>query len=161
MSVTVGHSTTPCSIRRADAGDAAPLTDLMHASQAYRGRYVAMIEGYRITADQISRDQVFVAVVHGRIVGFYSLVLGERAELDLMFVADAWQGSGVGRQLFAHMVAQAFSHGAATVRIVSHPPAVAFYKRQGARSVGCQAASGRVSWEREVLSLPVVAPSPP
>ncbi|MFB9392245.1 GNAT family N-acetyltransferase [Streptomyces coeruleoprunus] len=139
-------------IRRATAQDAARLTALVRGSGAYRGTYASIISGYRVTADYIARHRVFVAVdATGRVVGFYALVL-EPPELDLAFVADDAQGTGVGRLLVRHMIAQAREAGLAEVRVVAHPPAEAFYRRMGAERVGTVAPSPpRVTWERPEL----------
>lgn len=150
----------PFAIRRAVAADAPSLTQLMHASSAYRGPYAAILQGYAISAEQIARDQVHLAAdAQGRVLGFYSLTVpagAEReAELDLMFVADAGQGSGLGARLFDHMRATARDGGAAAVKIVSHPPAEGFYARMGARRIGSILPGGRVDWPRPLLSLPI------
>jgi len=141
-------------IRRASAADAPALTDLMQASSAYQGEYARILDGYRVTPEQISRDLIFLAEESGRLLGFYSLMLGEEPELDLMFVADNTQGLGLGRQLFEHMRVEARERGIPVVKIVSHPPSVDFYRRMGAELIGAKPPSGtRVTWERPVLTL--------
>lgn len=141
-------------IRRATASDAAGLTDLMYAASAYQGEYASILRGYRITPEQISRDLIFLAETSGQLLGFYSLMLGEEPELDLMFVADDAQGTGVGRQLIEHMRREARARGIRAVTIVSHPPSVGFYQRLGAVLTGIKPPAGdRVTWERPVLTL--------
>jgi GNAT superfamily N-acetyltransferase len=139
-------------IRRAAASDAERLTSLVQGSGAYRGAYAAMVSGYRVTADYVARHRVFVAVdAADRLLGFYSLVL-EPPELDLAFVADEAQGTGVGRLLVEHMLRQAGEAGLTEVRVVSHPPAERFYRRLGAERVGTVAPSPpKVAWERPEL----------
>jgi GNAT superfamily N-acetyltransferase len=143
-------------IRRAVAQDAEPLTVLIQQSSAYRGRYASIIAGYRVTPDYIARQHVFVAVgAAGRALGFYALV-PEPPELDLAFVADDAQGTGVGRLLIEHMLDQARRAGLAEVRVVSHPPAEQFYRRLGAERVGMvPPAPPRVTWERPELRFTV------
>lgn len=143
-------------IRRATAGDADRLTALMQASSAYQGRYASILDGYRVTADYITRHLVFVAADEaGRPIGFYSLVL-QPPELDLAFVADDAQGTGLGRRLVEHMIGQAREAGLAEVRVVSHPPAEGFYRRMGAERVGTLAPSPpKVAWERPDLRFTV------
>lgn len=150
-------SAPPPVIRRASAADAPMLTQLMHASGAYQGRYAAILQGYAISPAQVARDQVYLAAdAAGRVLGFYSLAgLGQDAELDLMFVADAGQGTGLGARLFEHMRATARDSGIRAVRIVSHPPAEGFYLRMGARRIGTMLPGGRVDWPRPLLSLPI------
>ncbi|WP_368911193.1 GNAT family N-acetyltransferase [Taklimakanibacter deserti] len=141
-------------IRRASATDALALTDLMRASSTYEGEYARILDGYRVTPEQISRDLIFLAEASGRLLGFYSLMLGEEPELDLMFVADDMQGTGLGRQLFEHMRDEARQRGIPLVRIVSHPLSVGFYRRMGAELIGTKPPSPpRVTWERPVLTL--------
>jgi GNAT superfamily N-acetyltransferase len=147
----------PFIIRRAGAADAPTLTQLMHASRAYQGPYAAILQGYAISREQIARDQVHLAAgADGQVLGFYSLTgLGQEVELDLMFVADAGQGTGLGARLFDHMRATARACGASAVKIVSHPPAEGFYLRMGARRIGTMLPGGRVGWPRPLLSLAI------
>jgi GNAT superfamily N-acetyltransferase len=141
-------------IRRATAADASRLTDLMQSSSAYDGEYARILNGYRVTPEQICRDLIFLAETGNRLLGFYSLMLSEEPELDLMFVADETQGTGLGRRLFEHMQKQARERGIPAVRIVSHPPSVGFYLSMGAKMVGLKPPSGtRVTWERPVLTM--------
>ena len=140
-------------IRKAIASDAPALTALMHASAAYQGHYAAILDGYAVTPAQIARDLVFLAHERDDLWGFYSLTLLPEPELDLMFVADEAQGTGLGRWLIQHLRTIATARGIAAIRIVSHPPAEGFYRRMGAERIGPQPPSGRVSWERPILKL--------
>ena len=143
-------------IRRAIAPDLAALNELMRQSSAYRGKYSAILEGYSVTPEQLATDDVYVLEEARKILGFYSLInIASSPELDLMFVADESQGKQIGATLFAHMKQKAVSLGANEVKIVSHPPAEAFYVRMGAEKVGVKAPSGRVTWERPILLLRV------
>jgi len=150
------HSEDEMLIRRALTNDAEALTQLMHASEAYRGKYASILDGYRVSAEQIRTDEVFVCLEHGEIVGFYSLnSLDTIPELDLMFIADGCQGNGVGMQLFSHMKLRALELGVASIKIISHPPAEGFYKRMGAKNVGTKESSSKVTWERPILELQI------
>ncbi|MEI5103452.1 GNAT family N-acetyltransferase [Streptomyces sp. PmtG] len=139
-------------IRRAAAPDAEHLTALMRRSSAYQGAYASMVSDYQVTAGYLARHRVFVAVDAGdRPLGFYALVV-EPPELDLAFVADEAQGTGIGRLLMEHMLGEARAAGLASVRVVSHPPAEAFYRRLGGERVGTVAPSPpKVPWERPEL----------
>ncbi|MGW6776377.1 GNAT family N-acetyltransferase, partial [Streptomyces sp. NPDC055037] len=137
-----GMAGATVSVRRATARDARRLTRLVRGSRAYEGPYAPMIAGYRVGPDYIETHRVFVAVATGavttgqaagnaeadaartdeRLLGFYALVL-DPPELDLMFVADAAQGLGIGRRLVEHMTDEARGAGLDAVRVVSHPPA--------------------------------------
>jgi len=140
-------------IRRATAADAEALNVLMRSSLTYSGMFAAMLIAYVVSPEQIARDEIFVAQGRGQLLGFYSLIVGEAVELDLMFVGDAAQGKGVGNALFRHMRDRARALGASHVKIVSHPPSLGFYERMGAQRVGVQQAAGRITWTRPVLQL--------
>ncbi|MFJ5266726.1 GNAT family N-acetyltransferase [Streptomyces sp. NPDC088387] len=144
-------------IRRAVAPDAEHLTTLIQESSAYRGEYASIISGYKVTADYIARHRVFVAAdAVDRLLGFDALVV-EPPELDLAFVADSAQGTGIGRLLIEHMLGQARQVGLTDVRVVSHPPAEEFYRRLGAERVGTVAPSPpKVAWERPELRFTTV-----
>lgn len=142
-------------IRRAAASDAGRLTRLVRRSRAYQGPYAPMVERYRIGPDYIEAHRVFVAADSGtdRVLGFYALLL-DPPELDLMFVADAAQGRGVGRLLVGHLREEARRAGLTDVRIVSHPPAEGFYRSVGAEQVGTvRADPPAVMWDRPEFLL--------
>ncbi|MEV4502734.1 GNAT family N-acetyltransferase [Streptomyces klenkii] len=140
-------------IRRATAADATHLTQLVRGSGAYRGGYAAMVADYEVTAEYVAAHEVYVAEgTDGRLLGFYALLLGPPAELDLMFVADDAQGLGVGRRLATHMRERARAAGLASVRVVSHPPSEGFYRSVGAVRVGTVPATlPAITWERPEL----------
>ena len=142
-------------IRRASAADAPALNAIVHGSASHKGEYAPMLDGYEITAEQIARDEIWLAEEGGETAGFYSLMLGATPELDLLFVADSAHGRGLGRLLMDHMRGVASAHGVAAVKIVSHPPSADFYRRIGALDVGYAYPMGRVTWVRPILSLPI------
>ncbi|WP_405811412.1 GNAT family N-acetyltransferase [Streptomyces sp. NBC_00210] len=144
-------------IRRATARDAKRLTRLVRRSRAYEGPYAPMIAGYRVGPDYLETHSVFVAVGEDGIpLGFYALILSP-PELDLLFVADAAQGLGIGRLLIEHMVGGARDAGIEAVRVVSHPPAEGFYLSVGAQRIGTVRANPpAVLWDRPELAIPIV-----
>ena len=97
---------------------------------------------------------MFLAERDGALAGFYSLILQDEPELDLMFVADTAQATGIGTLLIGHLRDEARRLGISTIQIVSHPPSVGFYQRMGATIVGLQAPADKAAWERPILSLP-------
>ncbi|NDL57353.1 GNAT family N-acetyltransferase [Phytoactinopolyspora mesophila] len=149
-------------IRRATRRDARRITTLIHSSSAYHGQYASILWDYRVTGEYLDRHEVFVATDRGgRLLGFYALLL-DPPELDLAFVADDAQGSGLGRALIEHMIAQAHAAGLPTVRVVSHPPAEMFYRRLGAERIGTVAARPpAVPWERPELEFRIHAAEAP
>ncbi|MDR6975983.1 GNAT superfamily N-acetyltransferase [Streptomyces sp. 3330] len=154
-------------IRRAVARDAKRLTRLVRGSRSYEGPYAPMVAGYRVGPDYIETHRVFVAVAadeqHSPVLGFYSLVLAP-PELDLLFVADAAQGRGIGRLLVAHMKSEARAAELDRVLVVSHPPAEGFYRTAGAVRTGTAPANPpAVVWDRprfEFLIPPATATAP-
>ncbi|MCP3803639.1 GNAT family N-acetyltransferase [Allokutzneria sp. A3M-2-11 16] len=145
-------------IRPARAADAEAITELVHASSAYQGSYASILDGYAVSGAQVEATVTFVAEDDvGAVVGCYSLVPGN-AELDLLFVADAAQGTGLGARLVQHMLERARDLGLREVRVVSHPPAEGFYLRTGARRVGVVPAKPpKVPYERPELRWNLVA----
>ena len=146
-------------IRRAAAADVGALNAIVHGSESHKGDYSPMLDGYAITVEQIARDEMHVAADANAVLGFYSLMLGETAELDLLFVADAAQGRGLGRRLMGHMRALAAERGVTSVKIVAHPPASDFYRSMGAIDAGYAYPMGRVTWVRPILMLPIAPAS--
>jgi GNAT superfamily N-acetyltransferase len=140
------------SVRRAVPADLVTINGITRASSSYQGDYQAMVQGIEVTPETLERDHCFVAVEGGQVLGYYSLML-DPPDLDLMFVADAAQGRGVGRLLIEHLRTHARGLGIDAVRIVSHPPAATFYERMGAVRVGTKPAQGRATWDRPVLRL--------
>ena len=133
------------------------LTALVRGSDAYRGKYASALVDYRVTADYIELHRVFVAVDRDGhdLLGFYGLVL-DPPDLDMLFVDNGAQRSGVGRLLVEHMIGQARGAGLESVRVVSHPDAELFYRRMGARRVGTiPPKPPKVTWERPELQFAV------
>jgi GNAT superfamily N-acetyltransferase len=159
--MSIATHTADILIRRANQGDRHRLTELMHSSSAYRGKYAAILAGYEISNEQVENDLMYVAEHRHQLMGFFSLTnLRNNPELDLMFVSDHAQGKGVGRLLFDHMLTVAGENGITRIHIVAHPPAEQFYLRMGASRSGTKEAAGRVSWARPVLSLEINKPRP-
>jgi GNAT superfamily N-acetyltransferase len=74
----------------------------------------------------------FVADADGRAIAFSSLVPGEPAVLDDLWVEPEWIGKGVGRRLFAAVADRAAELGASRLEWEAEPHAVGFYARLGA-----------------------------
>lgn len=135
-------------ITRATPAQAGSLTALMHSSSAYHGDYASILDGYSVTPAYIETNPTFAATTGDELLGFYAL-LEKPPELDILFVADAAQGLGIGRRLVTHMLAEARTRGIRTVRVVSHPPALPFYLRMGARRTGTiPPRPPKVAWAR-------------
>lgn len=142
-------------LSRADPAQAGALTALVHASSAYRGDYASILDGYEITPGYIAANLTFTATKGDELLGFYGL-LADPPELDILVVADRAQGLGIGSRLVSHMLAEARERALGSVRVVSHPPALAFYLRMGARRTGTiPARPPKVRWDRPELRFDV------
>ena len=147
-------ASTDTVIREARDADCDALTALMLRSRAYQGRYHAIIAAYPVTSEMVAAGGVWLVEESGSLAGFYRLDIAS-AELDLMFVDDAFQGGGIGRMLIEHARSLSASNGLHHIRIVSHPPAVDFYRRMGAVDVGTSKATSAGGWDRPILQLAV------
>lgn len=145
-------------IRRATVADLPALDALMRGVSAYQGDYAPMLEGYAMTPDQFDRDICFLAEAAGRPLGFYSLITEGEPELDLMFVDETTQGTGLGARLFQHMADQARAAAIDAVKIIANPPAEGFYRRMGAERIGTRQPKGRVTWAQPILYLRLSQP---
>jgi N-acetylglutamate synthase-like GNAT family acetyltransferase len=128
-------------IRAARPDEAAFISDLAVRSKAYWGYDEEFLAGSRIQLavrpDEVARRRVTVAERDGVVVGFYALE-GDPpvGVLDLMFVDPDHLRAGVGRQLFAHVVATARAAGLTAFTIDSDPFAEDFYLTMGAIRTG-------------------------
>jgi GNAT superfamily N-acetyltransferase len=77
------------------------------------------------------RARVAVAA-DGRIVGFVTpLDVGDRLELEDLFVDPEWMKRGVGRALVADVVETARQRGFSQIVVIANPHALAFYEKVG------------------------------
>jgi len=139
-------------IRKAELTDLGKINQLMQNSEAYRGEYFAMLDGYAITPSHLDQDLFYLAEDNNVLLGFYSLIL-DPPELDHLFVANEAQGLGIGAALFKHLRELLVTHHIKNLKIISHPPALEFYKKMGAKQVGWQEAKGKITWRRPVLEF--------
>src|SRR5882724_8353009 len=128
-------------IRRASTEESDTLTQIAHDAKRHWGYPEHWIKHWEsdltITAEFISNNQVYVADQAGEIQGFYALSVDHnQAELEHMWVAPAYIGTGVGKELFLHSMETATSMNIREVQISSDPNASGFYERMGARKVG-------------------------
>jgi ribosomal protein S18 acetylase RimI-like enzyme len=129
------------SIRRARPADAAALTRIAHAAKRHWGYPEKLIRLWRadlsVSPEMIAADPVYCAARDGDIAGFYALSGdGTTREIEHMWVDPRYIGSGIGRQLFAHLLRRLRSMRVARLKIASDPNAEGFYRHMGARRVG-------------------------
>ena len=77
------------------------------------------------------RTRVAVAT-GGQVVGFATtLIAGDAAELDDLFVDPGWMRRGIGRALVLDAIAIARDRGASRVEVTANPHALVFYESVG------------------------------
>jgi GNAT superfamily N-acetyltransferase len=145
-------------IRRANPADTRNLRRMMATSNGYeRPEARAMIE--RFAAGWFVPEtghEIWVLEYGFQPAGFYQLTPHYRdQELDLFFTDDAFQGKGLGRRLFEHMLERAGLLSAETVIIKSNPEAADFYRRMGAVDIGVDPPGEEITWERPKLAFPL------
>jgi GNAT superfamily N-acetyltransferase len=128
-------------VRRARPDEAASLTELAFRSKAHWGYDREFMQAcratLRVSAKLISRADVYVAEVEGRVDGFYSLTPWHSdLELYHFFVDPPAMGNGVGRRLWDDAVRRASERGYARLLIQSDPFAEGFYLNLGAERIG-------------------------
>lgn len=128
-------------IRRARPDEAGALTELAHAAKRYWGYPENWIEHWKadltITADFIGNNEVYVAMIDGKLAGCCALVLSEaQAELEHMWVNPEFMGNGVGKALFMRVKERAKDLNVPVLDISADPNAEGFYERMGATRIG-------------------------
>ncbi len=133
-------------IRAAAAPDADALTALARRSKAAWGYPPEMTARFAaeltVTPELIAQGHTFVAQCPdgGPVLGFYELaMLGDgQAEIGFMFIDPAHMRAGIGRALWAHMVAHAASQDVRVIEIDADPNAAGFYRAMGAVDRGAR-----------------------
>jgi N-acetylglutamate synthase-like GNAT family acetyltransferase len=127
-------------IRPASVDEAPVLTRIAHDAKRHWGYPEHWIRHWEsdltISADFIRDNHVYVAEEDGEIQGFYALsVIGDRAELEHMWVTPARIGTGVGKDLFLDAMERAAALNVKAVEILADPNAAGFYKHMGATQI--------------------------
>ena len=128
-------------IRRASSEDITALTQIAHDAKRYWGYPENWIKHWQeeltISPDYLATNQVFLAEKDDQILGFYALIIRqEKAELDHLWVAPEYIGSGVGKELFVHAMQSAARRNVSEIEILSDPNAEGFYRKMGAHRIG-------------------------
>ena len=127
--------------RRARPDESAVITDLALRSKrrwGYDEAFMAAAHAdMQITPELIASAVTVVAERDGVLLGCYVLsVEPEGPTLHDLWVEPAVIGTGVGAELWKHMLASARQAAFRSVRIVSDPNAAGFYARMGAQRIG-------------------------
>jgi GNAT superfamily N-acetyltransferase len=129
----------PTTLRRAGAGDADAIRDLVAAAYEHYtpliGRTpIPMLTDY---ATAIEQHQVWVLGASGAIVGVIELVShDDHLWIDNVAILPAWQGRGLGRRLLAHAEGEARRQSLPELRLLTNERYVeniAIYTRYGYR----------------------------
>jgi GNAT superfamily N-acetyltransferase len=128
-------------IRSASPDEAATLTTIALDAKRYWGYPEHWIKHWEsdltITPEFIRDNHVYVDEADGEIRGFYALcVVGNKADLEHMWVRPEAIGTGVGKELFLDAMERAAKLNVEAVEIASDPNAAGFYKRMGATQIG-------------------------
>lgn len=128
-------------IRRARPSEAEVLTAIAHAAKRhwkYPEDWIAQWKPeLTITAEFITQNEIFVALVDNHIAGCCALVLtGSLAEIEHMWMRPEHMGAGVGRALFTHAKQRAEKRGAQVLELSADPNAEGFYAHMGAEIIG-------------------------
>ncbi len=132
-------------IIKAPASSAATISALAVRSKAHWGYSDDFIQA--VTAElsysetELLKHLTYLAQIEQQTVGFYQLVAlhSSEVELEALFVEPDHIGTGIGRALFEHAVAQARRAGYQRMHIQSDPYAADFYTQQGCVQVGAKA----------------------
>jgi len=118
-------------IRLARAEERQALEDLQRraslANDTDREALLAHPDAIELPAEQIAREQVFVAEADGDVFGFVALVDGD---LDGLFVEPQLWGRGIGKALVETAVHEARRKGL-SVTVIANPAALGFYQKCG------------------------------
>jgi GNAT superfamily N-acetyltransferase len=128
-------------ISPASIDDAPTLTRIALQAKSYWGYPEHWITHWKddltITPEFIRDNHVYVIEDEGEVKGFYALcVVGNRAELEHMWVTPASIGTGIGKTLFLDAMDRAASLEVGSVELSADPNAAGFYRRMGATQIG-------------------------
>ena len=128
-------------IRKASPEDSATLTQIALDAKRHWGYPEHWIKHWEsdltITREFISNNHVYVAEFGGEIRGFYALcAIGDKAELEHMWVSPAHIGTGIGKDLFLDAMERAAKMNVSHIELSADPNAAGFYEHMGARKVG-------------------------
>jgi N-acetylglutamate synthase-like GNAT family acetyltransferase len=130
-------------IRPARRDEAAALSELCARSKVvwgYDGAFMALARAaLEVKPEEIAAGDVWVAEADGVVAGVAALAAAEAPDtLDLakLFVMPGRLRRGIGRALFAHVIAVARHRGARHLTILADPNAAGFYEASGAVAIG-------------------------
>ena len=131
------------SFRRARASEAVAIRELIVRSMGHWEHAPAYLQEARelmsLSAEDLERDEAWLAMVDGEVVGFYRLSrAGENAEIEEFHLEPAWIGCGIGRAMFEHAVPQGRRIGARWMTWTTEANALGFYLHMGGEVTGTE-----------------------
>jgi GNAT superfamily N-acetyltransferase len=128
-------------IRPATSNEAPSLTQIALEAKRYWGYPEHWIKHWEsdltISPEFITGNQVYVFESDGEIRGFYALSVNQTdAELEHMWVAPQYIGTGIGKELFLDAMNRAATFNVNEVQFTADPNAAGFYERMGAKKIG-------------------------
>ena len=128
-------------IRRSLPEEASTLSAIAKQAKQYWGYPEHWIQHWEndltVSEDFVRNNHVYVAERDQQICGFYALSInGSQAELEHMWVAPAYIGSGVGKELFLDAMDRSTTMKVNRIDITADPNAAGFYERMGATRTG-------------------------
>jgi N-acetylglutamate synthase-like GNAT family acetyltransferase len=90
--------------------------------------------------EMLANNEVFVAELAGRIVGFATIIAheGNDAEIEGLFVEPSEWRSGIGRALVHQLEVEAVAWGASRLHVLANRNALGFYEAVGFTIIGEQ-----------------------
>ena len=148
-------------IRRATTDDVATLTNIAHDAKRYWGYPEHWIKHWEseltISNDFVNANDVYLMAGDDDVRGFYALaVRNDKAELEHLWVAPKYIGTGVGKELFLHAMQRAGALNVSEVEISSDPNAEGFYQKMGAHRIG----EARADMDDKPRTVPRLAVTP-
>ena len=151
-------------IRDAKPDEAEALSALALRSKAHWGYaedfIAACVDELTLTRRDIEEQIVRVCDQGDRPAGYYHLVIADViAEVEHLFVPPEAIGGGLGRALWADLMARAEAVDAREIRVTSDPHAEGFYRAMGCRSIGAEPSASLPGRRLPRLALALRAPA--
>lgn len=133
---------TPPDIRLANPGDRLNLIELQRrASLVHEDTRQQLLDNPDIIdldEEMLANNEVFVAEVGGRIVGFATIVAheGNDAEVEGLFVEPTDWRQGIGTALVRQLEREAAAWGASRLHVLANRNVLGFYEAAGFKAVG-------------------------
>jgi GNAT superfamily N-acetyltransferase len=136
-----GQAPPSVSFRRALPSEADALRDLVVRSMGHWDHPPGYLAEARrlmsLSADDLRRDEAWVALVDAAVAGFYRLSrANEGAEIEEFHLEPPMIGRGVGRRMFEHAAERARAVGARWLVWSTDSNALGFYLRMGGEITG-------------------------